>query len=157
MLCISLTVYSTPSVQFNENSEPLGRNHETNTRLVDTIGIVLFMLPICTWLPLAYLTGYFAEINNPGLANIFFTVHYLAFAVWGILYLMALICFWYKLKSVIEGYIKVLEERYVSSGAADKSCIECIKKGARDVSILHWSIIRLQVYMILKSILLLCR
>ncbi|RIA93896.1 hypothetical protein C1645_818757 [Glomus cerebriforme] len=128
-------VYSTPNVQFNDNYELSSRKNGPNTRLVDIIGIILFLQPIITWFPLAILTGRFAEMNDIETANFYFKLHYLAFVVWEIIYLMVLAYFYYKLMIVIRSYVKILEERYSSLGTIDNGHLENIKKGSRNIKI----------------------
>ena len=101
--------------------------------MVDIIGIVLILQPIVTWLPLAFLTGYFAEMNEIQTASLIFTIHYLCLVVWEIIYDVVLAYFWYKLMSVIKDYIKLLEHRHLSSGIADYKHVDNIRKGTRNV------------------------
>ncbi|RIA99654.1 hypothetical protein C1645_746818 [Glomus cerebriforme] len=129
-------VYSTPNTKFNEKFELSTGEKGINTRFVDMIGIILFLLPIVTWLPLASLTGHFAELNDIKTANLYFTAHFLALVVWEIIYISVLAYFWYKLMSVIKSYIKVMEERHISSGTTDNgSYVESIKKSTRNITV----------------------
>ncbi|RIA91614.1 hypothetical protein C1645_821853 [Glomus cerebriforme] len=108
-------VYSTPNVKFNDNCELFYEKKGLNPRLVDMIGIILFFLAIITEVPLASLT-----------------------VVWQIIYLAALAYFYYKLMIVIKYYIKILEERYGSSGTTDDNDdnqIEKVRKCTRNITL----------------------
>ncbi|RIA91613.1 hypothetical protein C1645_821852 [Glomus cerebriforme] len=126
-------VYSTPNVKFNEDYELLYKRSGINTRLVDMIGIILFFLPIVAGVPLASLTGYFAEMNDIKMANLFFKLYYLFDVVWQMSYLVVLAYFYYKLMIVIRRYVKILEERG-SSDVVDDDQIEKVKKCTRNIT-----------------------
>ena len=86
---------------------------------------------------MAILTGHYVEMKDFRMANHLFAIRFLSFVAWQILYSLVVAYFWYKLMAVIKGYVKVLEERCVSSGTTDSSYVESIKRGTRSVSILH--------------------
>ncbi|GET04276.1 hypothetical protein GLOIN_2v1573083 [Rhizophagus clarus] len=127
-------VYATPKVEFTDNYEILSKKNGPNIILVDIIGLILFSLPIFAWFPLASLTGESADMNDIEGANYYYRAHYLAFVAWEIIYVVVLVYFWYKLMSVIKSYIKVIEERHISSGISNGSQVQTIKKSARNIT-----------------------
>ncbi|CAB4477501.1 hypothetical protein RhiirA5_496789 [Rhizophagus irregularis] len=127
-------VYATPNVQFNENYELLCKKYGPNILLVDIIGILLFLLPIFAWFPLSSLTGEYADRNDIEAANYYFAAKYIAIVIWEVIYSLVLIYFWYKLMSVIKSYIKVIEDRNISSGVTSSGQVQSIKKSARNIT-----------------------
>lgn len=130
-----MLVYATPNVQFNENYELLCKKYGPNILLVDIIGILLFLLPMVAWFPLSSLTGEYADRNDIEAANYYFAAKYIAIVIWEVIYSLVLIYFWYKLMSVIKSYIKVIEDRNISSGVTSSGQVQSIKKSARNVII----------------------
>ncbi|RIA91612.1 hypothetical protein C1645_736983 [Glomus cerebriforme] len=104
-------VYSTPKVKFSENYELLYEKKKLNTRLVDIIGIILFFLPMIVGFPIALLT------------------------VEQMIYLVVLAYFYYKLMIVINSYVKMLEERNISSSTIDDGQLEKVKKCTKNITL----------------------
>lgn len=118
------------------------------------------MLPIVAWFPLASLTGDYADRNDIEAANYYYAAHYIAFVIWEVIYVLVLTYFWYKLMAVIKSYIKVIEDRHISSGITNNSQVESIKKSARNVIIVLYVYYISFIYLFISYIVLifyLCR
>ncbi|CAI2163175.1 4164_t:CDS:2 [Funneliformis geosporum] len=124
-------VYSTPNIRNDyEQSNIRNFSNELNPRMVDAIGIILFLQPIISWLPLASLTGHYAELNDIEMANTLFMAHYLAYVFWEIMYIMVLAYFWFRLMSVIKNHLMVLEQH-----DSNKKQVRGIKRGTKNLTI----------------------
>ncbi|CAG8623415.1 15379_t:CDS:2 [Funneliformis caledonium] len=123
-------VYSTPNIRFENEPSNLRNLNETNPRMVDIIGIILFIQPIISWLPLASITGYYAELNDIKMANILFMAYYLAYVLWEIAYIVILAYFWFKLMSIIKHHLKILEQHDPNSKQ-----VRGIKQGTKNLTI----------------------
>ncbi|CAG8698501.1 1426_t:CDS:2 [Funneliformis mosseae] len=127
-------VYSTPNIQLDkqhENSYFRNFNYVgPNARLVDIVGIILFFVPLFTLLPFASLAGYYAEMNDVKMENVFYTAHYFAWVAWEIIYITVLTFYWYRLTFIIKDHIKVLLLEKDNSNQVKK-----FKRGTRNLTI----------------------
>ncbi|RHZ83044.1 hypothetical protein Glove_99g75 [Diversispora epigaea] len=68
---------------------------------IDLICIFLMLLPIGTFIPLAYFTGYFADIDQITMANTFYRIQLVSWIIFCIGYLTAIILFWHNRHNLI--------------------------------------------------------
>ncbi|CAG8536298.1 101_t:CDS:2 [Acaulospora colombiana] len=65
-----------------------------NASRIDLVGVLLMLLPIGLFIPLASLTGHYADINQIGIANTLYMASCVAWLVFGIFYLTGSMLFW---------------------------------------------------------------
>ncbi|CAG8529694.1 7078_t:CDS:2 [Ambispora gerdemannii] len=98
-------VYAIPS---NENEYAIPT---PNGNFLDIWSILLMIGPILCSVPLAALTGYYADIGDIENAERYFKIHYVSYSFWGGFHTLATIIFWCMLKSVLNAHMKELRER----------------------------------------------
>jgi hypothetical protein len=67
-----------------------------NLLKIDITCITLMLLPLIIFLPLAGITGYYADIGNIEKANNYFIVQNIFWIIWGLGYVGSMIYFWSK-------------------------------------------------------------
>ncbi|CAG8573893.1 4823_t:CDS:2 [Acaulospora morrowiae] len=71
------------------------------TILTDIMFFLLFLSPFVTFLTLATLTGYYADIGDIESANSYFRVHQLVWFSWGLLYVTVMVGAWCRFINVV--------------------------------------------------------
>nr|CAG8545667.1 9639_t:CDS:2 [Entrophospora candida] len=133
-------VYSTPSgFQYNfkltrkEGNDISYAKKSMDIKILDTIGILLMVLPIAIQLPIAAFAGHEADINNIQLAELFFTIHYLIYVVRGFTFIFITAYIWSKIYSLLNGYINCI---YKNDSTKNIPSIERLKTTRKVVSII---------------------
>ncbi|KAF0526966.1 hypothetical protein F8M41_013847 [Gigaspora margarita] len=67
----------------------------------DITCIFFVLLPILIFIPIAGLTGYFADIGDIKTANKLFMIQYLAWLIFGIFYVLVIITFWSRFIAIL--------------------------------------------------------
>ncbi|KAF0481622.1 hypothetical protein F8M41_023540 [Gigaspora margarita] len=130
-----------------------------NKYFVDGIGFTLILGPFITMLPIAYLTGFYADNGAPPLsssgsylsetedsmitrenatllANKYFKIHYLIWSAWGCFYVMIVVYFWYKLSLILRVHMRELKERQLSGDYDVEWKVKMIVRAIKNLSII---------------------
>ncbi|CAG8788858.1 16740_t:CDS:2, partial [Cetraspora pellucida] len=126
---------------------------------IDSIGFTLIFGPFITMLPIAYLTGFYADRGAPPLsssgsflpetndsilirenatllANKFFKIHYLIWSVWSCFYVIIVVYFWYKLCLILRVYMRELKERQRSGDYDVEWKLKMIARATKNLSVI---------------------
>ncbi|CAG8464249.1 2855_t:CDS:2 [Acaulospora colombiana] len=106
----------------------------SNKSLIDLTGFFVMIAPIATMLPLACLTGYYADHELIADALQLSMIHSFIWAIWVALFLGSSIFFWCKLIFIIWNNIDELERKRKNEGSNVQSEIATLKKAARNDS-----------------------
>ncbi|CAG8516104.1 3624_t:CDS:2 [Ambispora leptoticha] len=109
-------VYTIPNNE-NECAIPI-----PDKNYLDIWGLILMFGPFSCCVPLAILTGYYADLNDIEKANKYFKIHYLVHSFWFGIYTLTIIIFWYMLNSVLNAHIKELKEKDWKMKQAKRAC-----------------------------------
>ncbi|GBB84881.1 hypothetical protein RclHR1_11470002 [Rhizophagus clarus] len=90
-------IYSTGAIELDTTLSLMESKKPRNLLKIDIACITLMLLPLITFLPLAGLTGYYADIGNIEKANNYFIVQNIFWVIWGIGYVGSMIYFWSRL------------------------------------------------------------
>ncbi|CAG8511079.1 15236_t:CDS:2, partial [Dentiscutata erythropus] len=130
-----------------------------NKYFVDGIGFTLIFGPFITILPIAYMTGFYADRGAPPLsssgsflpethgsmvtrenatllANKYFKIHYLIWSAWGCFYVTIVVYFWYKLSLILRLHMRELKERQQSSDYDIEWKVKMIVRAIKNLSII---------------------
>lgn len=87
-------VYSTGVIELDTTLSLMESKKSRNLFKIDITCITLMLLPFIIFLPLAGLTGYYADIGNIEKANNYFIVQNIFWIIWGSGYIGSMIYFW---------------------------------------------------------------
>ncbi|CAG8510954.1 3473_t:CDS:2 [Funneliformis caledonium] len=98
-------LYSTGAIEIDTTLSSMGSMKGSLNLLkkIDITCISIMLSPLVIFLPLAGMTGHYADIGNIGKANKYFIAHNICWAVWGIFYIGAMVYFWSRIfPSILE-------------------------------------------------------
>ncbi|CAJ0750536.1 19529_t:CDS:1, partial [Entrophospora sp. SA101] len=75
---------------------------------------LLLIAPLTTLLPLAALTGHYADQNDLEMAMMFHRSHYFIWVVWGLVLLILIALSWFKLTSTVLKNIKESRKKEIT-------------------------------------------
>jgi hypothetical protein len=81
-----------------------------STRALDIIGVSMMLGPLVSVLPLTYITGHNADIENFKSANNLLKLQFFLIGIWELGYTIATILVWSKLNTLMRNYAKELRE-----------------------------------------------
>ncbi|CAB4441882.1 unnamed protein product [Rhizophagus irregularis] len=87
-------LYSTGAIELDTTLSLMESKKSRNLLKIDITCITLMLLPFIIFLPLAGLTGYYADIGNIEKANNYFIVQNIFWVLWGSGYIGSIIYFW---------------------------------------------------------------
>ncbi|GBB84655.1 hypothetical protein RclHR1_11220004 [Rhizophagus clarus] len=125
-------IHSTPNV---DPSTTAAIRWTPNKYLIDIVGFSLMICPFISNIPLAIYTGHYADINEIEKANFFFKIHYIMWSFWTFVYLITLIIFWYKLITILNNHIKLINNRRDNGIIFDERWkVEKLKKSVKNLT-----------------------
>ncbi|CAI2167770.1 17336_t:CDS:2 [Funneliformis geosporum] len=98
-------IYSTGAIEIDTTLSSMGSMKGSLNLLkrIDITCISIMLSPLVIFLPLAGMTGRYADIGNIAKANSYFIAHNICWAIWGILYIGAMVYFWSRIfPSILE-------------------------------------------------------
>ncbi|CAG8588497.1 9244_t:CDS:2, partial [Acaulospora morrowiae] len=134
--------YSTPNCSSTTESMSEGGpqiSKSFNKYLVDVTGFFVLIAPVATMLPLAYLTGHYAD-RESAYALQLSNIHSFVWIVWVIIFLGSAIFFWYKLMVVIWDEINELKRKGESDGSDVQPRIITLRRAARNLFLVKISL-----------------
>jgi hypothetical protein len=91
-------------------------------------------MTFCLFLTVAILTGYYANISDHKNAEKLFLIQNLVWAIWGFLYLLIMIWFWFRFISIVLENINELTSQHQTQSSELQNKLEQLRKGTRNVS-----------------------
>ncbi|CAJ0763358.1 16164_t:CDS:2, partial [Entrophospora sp. SA101] len=126
-------IYSTPVLGLEKKGI---LSCKPNKILIDALGFLLLIAPLTTLLPLAALTGHYADQNDLEMAMMFHRSHYFIWVVWGLVLLILIALSWFKLTSTVLKNIKESRKKEINGYISDVQCTSSTpKKAARNLGV----------------------
>nr|CAG8565796.1 15096_t:CDS:10 [Entrophospora candida] len=126
-------IYSTPVLGLEKKGI---LSCKPNKNLIDALGFLLLIAPLTTLLPLAALTGHYADQNDLEMAMMFHRSHYFIWVVWGLVFLILIALSWFKLTSTVLKNIKESRKKEINGYISDVQCTSSTpKKAARNLGV----------------------
>ncbi|RIA82764.1 hypothetical protein C1645_787689, partial [Glomus cerebriforme] len=101
-------LYSTGAIEIDTTLSLMESKRSRNLLKIDVMCISMMIFPIIFFLPLAGLTGHYADIGNIEKANQYFIAQNIFWVIWGICYIGSMIYFWSKFIPKILKNVEVL-------------------------------------------------
>ncbi|KAG9300950.1 hypothetical protein G9A89_005008 [Geosiphon pyriformis] len=125
-----IQIYSIPNIE-SDTAAWIPNKH-----LLDVWGSALIFGPFMCGVPLAALTGYYADQNDIRNANKFFKIHYLVWTGWSAAYVSTVIFFWYKLISILNNHMEELKQRNENGDRESKWKLARVKRAVRNLNMI---------------------